>query len=244
MTKERHHRRQIVRHGPFGHGGAGYQNDLEAKRPRRIDLGARTLATGILGNDAVDGVPLQERQIVIVAERAAIDDNLAVRQGLRILRRIDEAQEVVMLRLGGKEIEVLPADGEKHASRVAFKRRDRAGHVGHRTPTVARLAHPGFALERHQRDAGKPRSLDRIGADLRRERVGRIDEMGDSVVAHPLGETFRAAEPADTGFDRLRTRVVHPAGIGQYGSKPRIGAGLRQPACFAGSAENEGAGHD
>lgn len=88
------------------------QHDRQTQLPRGIELGARALAACVLGHDPLDLVTAQKLQILGQREGAAGGDRLRPGQGQRI-GRIDEAQQVVMLRPAREGREMQAPDGEE-----------------------------------------------------------------------------------------------------------------------------------
>lgn len=243
MSKESHHFFKRGQNTALRHRGPVNQDDGQTQPSRRVNLGARTVAAGILGNDALNAVIGQQRQIILVAERPARHDHGAVCQRQQDLRLIDKAQQIMVLRLGCEGLKVQPSDGKEDAAARTGKRFNSGLHVGHCGPGVARFRHPGRTLEGAERYARELCCFDRIGADLCREGMGGIDQMGDGICSHPVGQPLRPAKAADPRFDRLRARRVNATRIGQYGIHPNICAGARQEAGFARSAQNEDTAH-
>jgi hypothetical protein len=99
------------------------------------------------------------------------------------------------------------------------------------------------AGERDQRDPGLRRGGGRMPAHLRGEGMGRIDQMGDAVVANIAHQPVDPAEPADPGRDRLRFGVGHPAGIAQHRRIAARGEQRRERARFGRAAEDEDGRH-
>ena len=84
-----------------------YQDYMQSERARGIKLGPRPRAARILRDDHVDPMRDQQRPVRCFAERTTGDNRLGVGQGQRGRGRVDEAEEVMVLRPLGERIEVL-----------------------------------------------------------------------------------------------------------------------------------------
>ena len=77
-----------------------HDRKLELARSDKLCLGAR--ATGVLAHNKVDHVRLHQQPITFSRKRPAIDDKVVGGQAWGRSRRVNKAQQVVMLRLCGK----------------------------------------------------------------------------------------------------------------------------------------------
>lgn len=217
--------------------------DRQAEGSGSGDLGNRALATGVLGDDQPGLVLAQKRGIAGHIERPARHDHLGLRQGQRTGRRIDKAQKVVMLRLGGEGVQMLPPDGKEHAARRAGKGRNGGGNVGYMVPMVTFARHPRGAFQREKRCFGRGAGGNGIAAHLGRERVGGVDHMGDFFGLEIGAKALHAAKAADPHRDRLVQGCVRPACVGIDAGQARLGDGARQKARLGGAAEKKDACH-
>ena len=223
--------------------GAVDHDDGQVETARGDQLGLRARAAGILADDRLDRVGLQEAGVAVRIERPAIDDERMVRQRWRGARHVDEAQEIMVPGPRGKGRDVHPAEREHHPPRGPGKRGDRGLDVSDSVPAIAGGRHPRWAGERDERHARAARGGDRVRAHRRRERVGRIDQMGDDLRPHMTFEPFDTAEAADTDRHRLRLGVRNAAGVAQR--RPLAAPGERpgQRAGFGGAAEDQDVAH-
>ena len=110
--------------------------------------------------------------------------------------------------------------------------------------SVQRSPSPAAQGGRVSRSRGTPvrrRRLARIGTHPDRERMRRIDDRHDPLVADEARQTRRAAETADASRHRCRRRVHRRARERQQRPDPRLG-GERgdEPGRFGRAAEDEG----
>jgi len=185
----------------------------------------------------------QKRGIGGGVEGATVDHDRRLRQGRRRLGRIDEAQQVMVLRFGGKGGERLLADGKEDAGRIVGQRRDGGGDIRHVPPVITRLRLPRRAFQRDQGRCGFRAGGDGVPAHPCGEGVGRVDDMGDAFVPQIIGQPRHPAEAAHAHGQGLGDGRIRAACIGKDGIHPRIGQGAGQTARLGRAAEEEDARH-
>lgn len=223
--------------GPFHH------EDRQAQDARRVEFGVGAPSSRVLGHDDVHPMPAHERQIAAHIEGTARNDHRVLGQWRRLGWRIDQSQDVVMLRLRREFAGMQPADSQQDAFRRPGQGRDGAIDIGHRLPAIAGACLPGGSRQRQQGNTGLLRGGLRMPAHLRGERMRCIDEMGDRVLAQIANEPRDAAEAADPYRDRLRLGLTHAPGIGQNGCLPAFGEAAGQSAGFGRSAQDKDVAH-
>lgn len=209
---------------------------------RRLDFCRGKITAGVLGHDDVCAVICQHSAIAGAVERPARHDNLRVGQRQRRARRIDQPDQISVLRMRGESLEMQPANAEKHPTRRRAERFGRRCEIIDLDPVVAGRALPGRALERQQRHICLGAGGDRVRAHLRRERMGGIDDARNVFGAKIVDQASHAAEAAKAPGDQRRRWVFGAAGIGQH----CIDAGitrhrLREPVGVGGAAEDQDA---
>ncbi|MEY9236608.1 hypothetical protein ABIF78_008931 [Bradyrhizobium japonicum] len=214
----------------------------QAEHAGRVDLGVRTIAAGIAGDDPRDAACAHHLQLTLKREWSTRHDHVGS-EGQGCLGRIDETQRVGMLWLRRERRDVLAADGEEHFSRRLGQRGDRGVDVVNFDPVVAGRPGPGCALQRNQLRAGFRAGLDRVAAHLGGEGVRRVDHMRDAFAANIAGKPAHAAEATDAGRQRLIGGRAGSAAIGIHGVDARACDFRGEQARIGGSAQNEGARH-
>lgn len=214
----------------------------QAKRPRRRQLGHGPRATGILGHQPCDTVADQQGTVASLGKRPARDLDRAIRQRQRI-RRIDEAQQIMMLgprREGG---EVLAPDSKKDTRRGYGQRGNSGWQVGNLGPEIARNRQPSRALQRQQRHTGAGTGGNGILADPGGERMRRIDDPTDpgraQILRQPLGPA-KAPYPHRHG---LRTGAGGAPGEGVNRGQPGPGHRQGKAVAFGRATKDEGRAH-
>ena len=182
----------------------------------------------------------EQRPVVFFGKRTARQNVGRIGYGKRRLDRIDAADDIAVLRGGLETGDFLPSERQEYLSRRLAERGDGFAGVIHHRPAVAFDRFPGRAAQRQRGDAGKPGSLGRIGRNLRRIGMRRVDQQVDSFVSQISGQAFRTAKTAAAHRHALRDRAFGAAGKRQ--GEVAV-ATLRQVLgefpCFRGTAEDQ-----
>lgn len=243
MTEPGHHIFGPIDLRALGKGRTLDHQHRQAEPARGDQLGLGARAARILAYDEIDGVILHQAAISFHGKGSAVDDQAVVRQGRRLSRRIDEPQEVMVLRLHGEGLNVHPAQRQHDAPAWPAKQIDRTLDVAGAKPAIAGNRLPGGPGQGDMRNARSPGGFNRMGAHLGRKGVGRIHEVGDVVAAQVLDQASNPAEAADTGLHRLGLRRLRSAGIAERGLNSLCREQARQRACLRRAAQEENIRH-
>lgn len=216
----------------------------QAQQACRMKLGRRSLATGILGDDDFRAVSLQKRPLLPGIEGPAPDDDSAIPEGRRCCGRIDQTEQVAMLRNSREGVQMLTPDGEKHPPRRPGQCSRRSCHIGQRHPAIPGSRSPGGALQPEERCAGPVTGSARIAADPRGERMRGVHDPADPLLQEILRQPLGPAEAADPYGNRLRTGGEGAPGIGQDRREPRIGHRGGKTAGLRRAAKDQGRTHE
>jgi hypothetical protein len=227
---------------PHRHKWPADHHHRQCEVARGLDFGRGRLAPGVPGHDDVGAVVRQHGAVAGAVERPARHDDLGARQRQRRPRRIDQPNQISVLRMRCEGFEMHPADAEKHPTRRRAERFGRSLEIVDLDPAVAMPALPRRAVERQQRHAGHGAGGNGVGADLRRERMGGVDDARNLFGAKIVCEAIDAAEAPRPPGNRRRRRVFGAAGIRQYRVDARIlRHHLREPVGVGGAAEDQNA---
>lgn len=218
---------------------AGDHQYRHAERTRGVELGAGSVAARVLADDAFDALAAQQGDFIVEAEWAAREQQGVIRQRQRFCGRIDQAQQIMVLGLIGKQRCLQAADGEQHALRGPGERRHGGRKIGHFLPAIAGLCLPGWPAECEQRRAGANCRSVGIATHARSKRMGGIDEVADVLCAQIGDQTVDAAKAAVAGRQRLGTRLFDPASVAEHRVDAALGKGARQGAGFGAAAEQQ-----
>ena len=243
MTEPGHHIFRKVDFHPVRHGGALDHQHRQAELAGCRQLGCSARAARILAYDEINGVVLHQAAISLDGEGAAVDHQAVMRQGRRLSRRIDEPQEVMVLRLRGEGLHMHPPQRQHDAPGWASKHIDCRVNVAGAKPAIAGNRHPGGPGQHDMRNACNPGGFDRMGTHLGGKGVGRIHEVRDVVVPQVIDQASNPAEATDTGLDRLGLRRLRSAGIAERGLNAFFCEQARQRACLRRAAQEENIRH-
>lgn len=205
-------------------------------------LGASTFAAGVLADDKLDAMALQQGKVALDVERATIDHYVVVGQGDVARGRVDQAQHVVVLDLRCEFGQMHAPQRQQDALRRTGQRGDRSVDVGDLLPAVVGTCRPwraGEGEQRHLRNAGRS---DGVRAHLRGKRVGGVDQVGDALFGQVTDQSVYAAEAAHTRGQRLSAWILDPAGVAEAGAQPARGQRLGEQAGFGGAAQEQDVG--
>ena len=229
--------------GARRYGGAVYHEDRQAEGACGVKFGLCACAAGVFGDDMGDGVFAQKCGVGGKVKGTFGDDHGRAGQGKRGFGFVDKAQQVVVLRFGGKGVEGLFADGKKDAGGLVGQ-----GCCGlfdgmDTGPAVGLRGSPGRAFKGEKRRLRLRAGGYGVRAYLCGEGVGGVDHMGDAFGLQVTGKTFGAAKAADAGWQWLGHGRVGASGVGKDGIKALRGEGAGQKACFGRAAEKKDARH-
>lgn len=205
---------------PLGHGGPVYHQYRHTQSPRGNELGFGAFAARILAYHQIDAMRLHQGRISFGGEWPAIDDQTVPGQAGEAARRVDEAQQVMMLRLGGKGFHMHSSQSQHDAAGRSAQRGHCAVQVGGADPAVASDRSPCGASEGEMRDTGRSGRLDRMRAHRCGKGMGRVHQMRDAMGVQILDQSGRSAEAADTHRYGLGQGVFRPASIAERRSDP------------------------
>lgn len=244
MTEPCHHLIRRACDGTRRYGGPVDQDHRQTQTARGSKFGVRADATCVLRYDMGDVVRLHQGEVALLRERSARENHLGTRQGQHIGWRIDQTQEIVMLRTGREGVDPLLADRQKNPRSRIGQCSDRARRIGDHAPIIAPVRHPGRPLKREKRDTGCSARLYRIVAHTGGKGMSRVDHMTDASLAQPGGKALRSTKTSCPDRQRLRARRDSPARIGKYGVYSGGGQHARHLTGFSGAAQKKDACHD
>lgn len=175
---------------------------LNAERARRCDLAIGGAAAGILGDDDIDALVLEQSPLIFFAERAAGEKVTAVGNGEWRLDGIDAAHEIAMLGCSREASGFLATDREEDLARLAAQRSDGGLDILHARPAVAIGRLPGWTAKCEDWDTRAVCGHGGVGGDFAREGMSgvyhEIDLFLSQIINEPL-DTSEAANPRRQG---------------------------------------------
>ncbi len=232
----------LIRRGAFGAWRqvrtVDHQN-RNVQRAGRMDFGNRPLPAGIFADQQLDPLILEEFQIVFQRKGAACHGDRVMWHQRRHVGRINDAQNVVMLRLGRESVHVQAPKGQHDALCGSRQSGNRAVDIRHMFPTVQRVSLPRWSGKRRKGRVCLGAGFVGVPAHLRGKGMGGVDHMGEGVLPDVGRQAFWAAKAPFAGRQRLRFGAAHASCIAEGGTQPLIGYGLRKGAGLGCAAKNK-----
>ncbi len=198
---------------PFWQMRSIHHDHGQIEQTRGLNLCPRTVATRVLGNDKIDPVFLQKRRVAVDVEGALVDHDLVVWERRRRLRRVNQSEQIVVLWMRGKTGNFGSPDGEEYPQRINVERGHRMVHVRRFNPCVTFERSPWWARKRYQWNTCLTAGRNRVSADLIRKWMRGIDQVGYAGHGQVIGQSFRAAKPADARRNRQGLRRRGSPGV-------------------------------
>lgn len=241
--KPRHHPLDSISHQTHRQHGPINHDDRYAQPACSPQLGLWPRPTGVFGNDSVDLMGSQQIKIAVFSKGPPRDDDGGLGQRQRRGGRINQPQQIEMLRLAREIRQMLATNGKENPPGRTTQRASRRRKIGDAGPDVIWSRLPFGPFQRDQGGAGLCRSLHRISTHFSGKRVGRIDQMADLFAGQMVDQPGYATKPADSDRNRLRGRVGHATGIGQGGGQTGIADRHSQQARLGRAAKDQDVGH-
>lgn len=222
-----------------GQGWPHHHHDRQAECAGGIELGLCTAATCVFRHDYVHAVLLQQSSIVRYAERATRDNGGVLGQRGRRIGRINQPQDVVVLRLRGKDGEMLSAHSQQHPLGSTSERGSRRWQIGYRLPAVPVARLPSVSGKRQQRNPNSLARCNRIATHARSEGMCSVHHMGHTMALQVMCKAVNAAEAANAHSNGLRCGLSNPPGIRQCGALAPLGQGTRKCTRLGGAAQHQ-----
>lgn len=223
--------------GPLDH------DHRQAQFSCRDQLGARTRAPGILGNDMGDTVTDHQIKILFDAERSARNHDIGLRKRQSVPGHVHQPQKVTV-RIIGEGGQILPSDCQENPRPGIRQGGGGTREAGDIMPSIPCFGPPCGPRQPQQRNRGSLAGQKGVMADLRGKRVGRIHHLPDIRLDQIAGQPVHAAEPANALRQWLGTRGFGATGIGKYRIHLCIRQQPRKAAGFGGAAQQKDSRHD
>ena len=233
----------VMRFSARGQCGAVDHQHRQAQAARGDELGLRASSTCVFADNQINFMAAHEGFIGIRIKRTAVKDDMMIGQRRRLVWRIDQAQQVMMLGLGSESGKVQAAQCEKNAAGWTCKSRDCGRDVRDALPYVALFRRPRRTGQRQKWYACHLRRLHGIGAHLGSEGMRGIHQMRDCVVAQVVRQPLCPAKATHAHGHRLRFGAFDPACIAERCGQARLGQFRDKVRGLERAAEDEDIGH-
>ena len=181
---------------------AANHDDGDLQRSGSFNLGVGVGTAGILADDTVDSMALEQSDFVFQRERAACNDELVARwrQGQHFISLVNHAQHKVVR--GGparKGRQLFAANRQENILEARCKRKGCCSHIRYMYPLIAGLGRPSGTLHRQQWNTKFCTCGNRMAAHLRGKRVGGINHMADALLTQVLHQSLYTTKAAHAG---------------------------------------------
>ena len=226
-----------------GHCGALDHQHAQPQFARgdKLRLGPR--AAGVLGDDQLGPVVTQQGDVSGQVERPSGEGHGRMRQGQRRGGLVHQPQQIMVLRMVGKDGQRLLADGQKDPRRHLRQRGGGGFNTWQMGPIVGGSLGPRGPFKSGQQDACLRAGGMGITAHLRGEGMGRVDHAGDVVLRDKRQQSGHAAKATHAGGQRLRHRGRRASGIAEQRIIATVGQRAGEAGGLCRAAKNEGARH-
>lgn len=214
----------------------------EAARGRNLCECRRT--SRVFGNDKVDAVILNQAPVRVFGKWATVHDHMGVGQGQRPRRRIDQAQQIEMLRVRREIRQMHSPHCQHHSQRRTIQRRDGSGNVRNGFPSIFGSCAPGRAGQCDQGHAGPPAGGNSVAAHLSGKGVRCIDDMRDLMRLQIVMQAGHASKAPHTLWQRLALGSFDTTGKGHRSPKARFCGRSGKGRRFGGAAKDQKVGCD
>ena len=185
---------------PFDH------DDRSLERPRSNDFRQCPDAACIFGHHQLNIMRAHQVQIPFNRERSTIKDDRRIRQRNALLGRVDEAQNVMVLRVWCEGAKMHTSNGQHYTRRRSVECCNGSRNVRYAVPLVSWLGLPRWSFQRDKRHTRFGTGRNRIVTHLAGKGMCRIDDMSYG------GPTEVIAEP----FDTSKTTNAHRQSLGLW----------------------------
>lgn len=198
---------------PVWNGGTVYHQHQKTELSCGKQLRLRAVPPGVFAHHKVDGMVLHQLVVSCDREGAATHDQPVTGQGWRVFRGVHEAQQIIVLRLGGERFHMHPSQCQHDAAGWPVQRGNGAVNVLNAGPAILGCRFPGGTGQRNMGDARQPGRFDGMTAHRRGKGMRRVNQMSHALAAQIVSQPGNAAKAADTYRHWLGARGFCTASI-------------------------------
>ena len=216
---------------PFDH------DDRSMQRMRSNDFRQCPCAACILGHHQLNIMRVHQFQIPFNRERPTIKDNRRVGQRNALLGRVDETQNVVVLRVWRESAEMHASNGQHYTRRRSVECCNGARNVRYAVPLVPRLRQPRWAFQRDERHTRFGTGRNRIVTHLAGKGMRRVDNMGCGCRTEVIAEPFDASKATNAHRQNLRLGARNTSSQRKRGTHINFGQSRAERCRFERTAQ-------
>ena len=228
------HARSLWHCGPFD------QVNRKSQRTRGVNFRDCGVTARIFGEHDGDAMLLEEFDIIVERERPSRGQHRGVRQRQIFSQRIDNPQNIMMLRRGPQRIKRQAPKSGKDAHRQRGQGGNGSFDTVKSAPSISGLLNPRQTFKSDQRHASGLAGGNGIGTHDGGERMRRVDDEFNVFSPEVRREPSSAAEPAHANRNRQSDWLMCTSSKGDGDVKAAVtGQPLGQQARFRRAAEQQ-----
>ena len=216
---------------PFDH------DDRSLQRTRSNDFRQCPGAACILGHHQLNIMRVHQVQIPFNRERSTIKDDRRIRQRNALLGRVDETQNVLVLRVWRESAEMHASNGQHYTRRRSVECCNGARTVRYAVPLVPRLRLPRRAFQSDERHASFGTGRNRIVTHLAGKGMCRVDDMSCGCRAEIIAEPFNTSKTTNAHLQSLGLWARNTSSQRQRGARIDIGQPRAEIRLFKRAAQ-------
>lgn len=195
--------------------GAFNHNYRQGKLSSRFNFSIGAASARIFRNNDFNLMLAHQSNILFLAKWSTRYDDLAVWQRHSLRGRVYKPQQIVMLRLRGKQIKMHPPNSEHNILLLSGQGRRRRRNIGHALPLVSRFGAPRRARQSQQGNPCLGASKHSVFAHLGCKRMRGVDYMRNLFCLKIGEQSLDASKPANPFFNWLNFGPLNAPRVGQ-----------------------------
>lgn len=219
-------------------------NNWQAKSPGGGNFSVGRLTARVFSDEDIDRAILEEAEFILLLEWPAFQEKLRLRWQDSLIRWVDRADHVGMLRCRPEGREFEPADGQKDTARLWIERGDSGVDAVDTYPPITAHRLPARPNDRNKWEPKHSRRDCSVSRDLAGERMRGVDDRFDAFAFEPIDKAVYPAKSTDPVRHRWQDGQSRTACERQCGRESLVARKEpREFRRFRRAAENENA-HD
>ena len=214
-------------------------NHRQLKRSRGFQLCYGSAAASVFRHNDVNPVGFKELTLKVRAVGTPVDDQFLMGQGHALRGRVNEAQQVKMVRTRCERRNTLTANSQEDTLGQITQSLHRFCNVLYAVPLVPGTGYPGRANKRGQWQIGSSAGAFCVSAHLHREGMSGVNHMRNPCLSQIPLQSCHTAKTTDACGNRLRLGRSNAPSVAEGGLDAGLCNRLRKGARFATAAENK-----
>ena len=219
--------------------GALNHNYRQGKLPGRFNFSIGAASARIFRNNDFNLMLAHQSNILFLVKRSTRYNDCAVWQRQSLRGRVHKPQQIVMLRLRGKQIKMHPPNSKHNILLLSGQGRRRRRNIGHALPLVSRFGAPSRARQSQKGNPCLGASKHSVFAHLRRKRMRGIDHMRNLFCFEVGEQSLNASKPTNPLFNWLSFGPLNAPSVRQARPIPFRCDSLRELTGLNRASQNQ-----